>query len=86
MLLNIRLRQLTNGTRFKKQACDEHHKIQQMQWNFLNIIRRVQFILLKFWVNEGKFLKLYGKNWPKFEQVQNKVPTPRTLEFLPFDE
>ena len=42
MLLNIRLRQLTNGTiaKQKKQACDEHDQIQQMQLNFLNIIRK----------------------------------------------
>ena len=41
MLLNIRLRQLTNGTIVtKKQACDEHDQIQQMQLNFLNIIRK----------------------------------------------
>ena len=33
-----------------------------------------------------KFLKLYGKSWPKFEQVAGKVPTPRTLELLAFDE
>ena len=40
MLWNIRLRQLTNGTIVKKQACDEHDQIQQMQLNFLNIIRK----------------------------------------------
>ena len=42
MLLNIRLRQLTNGTivKQKKQACDDHDQIQQMQLIFLNIIRK----------------------------------------------
>ena len=33
-----------------------------------------------------KFLKLYGESWLKFEQVSKKVPTPRTLELLAFDE
>ena len=33
-----------------------------------------------------KFLKLYVKSWPKFKQIKKKVPTPRTLELLDFDE
>ena len=33
-----------------------------------------------------KFLKLYEESWPKLKQVSKKVPTPRTLELLAFDE
>jgi hypothetical protein len=33
-----------------------------------------------------KVLKLYGKSWPKFEQVTKNVPTPRTFELSAFDE
>ena len=33
-----------------------------------------------------EFLKLYEEIWPKFEQVSKKVPTPRTLGVLAFDE
>jgi hypothetical protein len=33
-----------------------------------------------------QFLKLYGESWPKFEHVSKKVPTPRTLELLAFDQ
>jgi hypothetical protein len=32
------------------------------------------------------FLKLYGESWPKFEKVTKKVPTPRMLQLLAFDE
>ena len=33
-----------------------------------------------------QLLKLYGKSWPKSEQIIKKVTTPRTLEPLAFDE
>jgi hypothetical protein len=29
---------------------------------------------------------LYKKSWPKFKQVTKKVPTPRTLQLVAFDE
>jgi hypothetical protein len=36
--------------------------------------------------DQTKFLKLYRKSWPKFEQVTKKVPTPRTLQVSGLDE
>jgi hypothetical protein len=33
-------------------------------------------------ITSQKFLKLYCKRWPKFEQVSKRVPTPRTLELF----
>ena len=53
----------------------------------INSINTINTLGFKF---RGKrlyiFLKLYGESWPKFEQVSEKVPTPRTLEPLAFYE
>ena len=38
------------------------------------------------WKWQGRLIKLYGKKWPKFEQVSKKVSTPRMLGFFAYDE
>ena len=58
MFLNIRLRQLTNRTIVKKKTCDEHDQIQQMQLNFLNIIRQQLMLQDLFCLRSQEFVAL----------------------------
>ena len=47
----------------------------------------IKFLIELSWKWLHKVLKLYDKSWPKFKQVtKKKVPTPRSLELLAFDE
>jgi hypothetical protein len=49
-------------------------------------LKRCKLWDLNFGGMTMQIFKLYWKRWPKFENVLQKVPTPRTLQLLAFDE
>ena len=62
----------------KKTGLKKFHTISEGSKFLVELSREMTIQILK---------KLYGNSWPKFEQVTEKIPTPRTLELLlAFDE